>query len=269
MTKYSGPVSIQLWSTRDSLSLDEQFAQIREDGFTDVQPFHDQYEDVESLKVAMDRHGLSCMSGHFRIDMFDGDAAPVIQAAKALGMDLVVAPWLEPEDRPTDVEGWKAVHRRLCGIRDVIHAAGLRFAWHNHDFEFVELPDGSFGIEHLLGDDILFAVDIAWIQRAGQDPLPWLRRYAGRIPAVHVKDIAPAGENEDQMGFADVGHGVMDWAALWQLLNELDVSLRIVEHDQPGDWRRFTRRSGSSFKNLMFHNDTADSKAVTDPIAGA
>ena len=47
--------------------------------------------------------------------------------------------------------------------------------------------------------------------RGGADPLEWMRPYGNRITAVHVKDIAPAGESADEDGWADVGHGTVDW----------------------------------------------------------
>ena len=89
---------------------------------------------------------------------------------------------------------------------------GLRFAWHNHDFEFQPLEDGSLPIEHVLGDRLLWEADLAWVVRGGADPRRWIERYRGRIPLVHVKDIAPAGENADEDGWADVGAGVVPWA---------------------------------------------------------
>ena len=54
--------------------------------------------------------------------------------------------------------------------------------------------------------------------RGGADPLDWIDRYGARIVAVHVKDIAPAGECADEDGWADVGHGTIDWPAIWKRL---------------------------------------------------
>ncbi len=245
-----GPLSMQLWTTRGSDPLGEQLDVLTALGYTDVQPFHDQYDDVPALKAELDRCGLTCVSGHFRIDMFDGNARRVIAAAQALDMHLVVAPWLDPEDRPTDAAGWRAAHDRLAAMRDVIEDAGLTFAWHNHDFEFEPMPDGSFGIEYLLGDDIAFAADLAWIAKAGQDPARWLRRYADRIPAIHVKDVATPGTALDEMGFTDIGSGVMDWDGLWQIADAGGIPLRIAEHDCPADWRRFATTSAQALSRL-------------------
>ena len=84
---------------------------------------------------------------------------------------------------------------RLARSRDAFAREGLRFAWHNHDFEFEPLLDGAFPIEHVLGADLAWEADLAWVTLAGADPLSWIERYRGRIPLVHVKDVAPTGAN--------------------------------------------------------------------------
>jgi len=244
------PLSIQLWSTRGDTPLAEQLHDLAEMGYRDVQPFHDQYDDVEGMAALLAKNGMTARSGHFTMALLERETDRVVAAARRLGMDLVVAPWIDPEERPDDVSGWIALHERLLSLNARMQAEGLAFAWHNHDFEFVPLPDGSLPIEHILGSEIAFAADIAWIVRAGVDPVPWLRRYAGRVPAVHVKDVAPHGSNLDEMGFADIGEGTMDWPALWSVLDDLDVPLRIAEHDQPSDWRRFARSGARAIAAL-------------------
>lgn len=245
-----GPVSMQLWSTRGPDPLADQLSELAAMGYRDVQPYHDQYDDVPSLRALLDRSGLTSVSGHFAIGMFEGDARPVIEAARKLRMKLVVAPWLDPAERPTDADGWRRLHVRLQRMKSVVEDAGLAFAWHNHDFEFQRLPCGSYGIQYLLDEDIDLAADLAWISVAGQDPALWLRRYAGRIPAIHVKDVAAPGQNLDQQGFADVGEGMLDWDKLWSLANELNIPLRVAEHDCPVDWRRFARTSARTMQRL-------------------
>ena len=66
---------------------------------------------------------------------------------------------------------------------------------------------------------------MAWVIRGGADPLKWISDYGKRIVAVHVKDIAPAGQNADEDGWADVGHGTVDWKGLIKALKE-DVGRR-------------------------------------------
>ena len=73
--------------------------------------------------------------------------------------------------------------------------------------------------------------------------MPWVDRLADRTVAVHVKDIAPTGENLDQDGWSDVGDGTMDWAALMTALRQTGCGLFIMEHDNPSDDVRFATAS--------------------------
>ena len=174
----------------------------------------------------------------------------VAMIARKFGMSLVVCPWINPEDRPTDVAGWRAFGARMAKITADVAARGLTYAYHNHDFEMVALPDGSYPIDHLLGDSVPFEPDLAWMVVGGADPLPFLAKYKGRIPAVHVKDVAAPGTCLDEKGFADLGHGVMDWQTLWDASVAAGSQLMVVEHDLPSDWTRFARRSIATMKRI-------------------
>jgi sugar phosphate isomerase/epimerase len=91
--------------------------------------------------------------------------------------------------------------------------------------------------------EILWQADLAWVVRGGADPVAELKRYAGRIEAVHIKDIAPVGQCADEDGWADPGHGVLDWSTLVPVLKEIGVTLLVAEHDKPNDVARFARRA--------------------------
>jgi sugar phosphate isomerase/epimerase len=126
----------------------------------------------------------------------------------------------------------------------------LSFAWHNHDFEFAALPDGSHPIEHVLGLDLLWEADFGWVVRGNADPEACLDRYRGRIPLVHVKDIAPIGQNIDEDGWADVGMGTLPWPTLWDKCVAAGAEIMIVEHDNPSDFERFARVSTYAMRKI-------------------
>ena len=126
----------------------------------------------------------------------------------------------------------------------------MTVAWHNHDFEFQALPDGSLPIMHILGEKLLWEADLAWVARGGGDPAAWIERYRGRLAAVHVKDIAPAGEKADEDGWADVGAGVLPWTKLWALTVEAGAELFVAEHDNPSDFERFARVSAEAMRRF-------------------
>lgn len=150
-----------------------------------------------------------------------------------------------PHERPKDLAGWQAFAKELSSYQDMCAKAGFSFAWHNHDFEFQALKDGTVPMTVILEEapDVNWEIDPAWMVRAGADPLTWIKKSAKRIHAVHVKDIAAEGESEDEDGWADVGHGTMDWSKLMPALAKTSASFYAMEHDAPSDLKRFATRS--------------------------
>ena len=245
------PLSFQLYSAREFPPVEEQLPVLARLGYKNVEPFAALYEAPERFRSLLDENGLTALSGHFDLAMLEAEAGRAVDIARVLGIEIIVAPWLNPEDRPADAEGWKAIGRRLAMLDERLSAAGLAFAWHTHDFEFLALPDGTFPIEHLLeGNTVGLELDVAWVVRAGGNPVAWLKKYADRIVAVHVKDVAGEGQNGEQDGWADLGYGTIDWTSIWPAVTATRARLAILEHDKPVDWHRFAQRSAVEFKAL-------------------
>ena len=79
--------------------------------------------------------------------------------------------------------------------------------------------------------------------RGGADPIAELQARAHKVVAVHVKDLATAGECADEDGWADVGHGTLDWLSIMAAVHATPAKYFVVEHDKPSDAARFARRS--------------------------
>lgn len=246
----TNPLSFQLYSARNFPPLDSQLKTIADAGFTNVEPYGAFYVDVPAASQLFKDYGLTARSGHFGIDSLETELDRNLGIADALGIATIVVPYLVPDARPKDTAGWKAFGDRLATVGERVRKAGLGFAWHNHDFEFVALPDGSFPIEHILVGDVKWEADIAWIVRAKADPKPWIGRYGAVMPLVHVKDIAPAGENLNEDGWADVGTGVVDWKTIWPLCVAAGAEIMVAEHDNPSDLKRFATVSADAMRRL-------------------
>jgi sugar phosphate isomerase/epimerase len=245
------PISFQLYSARKFPPLETQLAMLSAEGYSNVEPYSAFYDDVAGAKALLERHGLKALSGHFGLELLETDPDKALSIARALGMAIVVVPYVSPEGRPQDMRGWQAFGARLAKAGAPVRKAGLRFAWHNHDFEFRKLADGSYPIEHVLADPaVLWEADIAWIAKAEADPIPWLERYRGRIPLVHVKDIAPQGEKRDEDGWADVGTGILPWQRYWDLAVQGGAEAMIAEHDNPSDASRFAHVSAERMRSF-------------------
>lgn len=243
-------VSFQLYSARNYPPLADVLALLSSLGYMEVEGFGGIYgtmdlEAVKALKAELDDTGLRMATGHFAVDQLESEPRRVIEIARTLGMDSIYAPYLMPEDRPKDTDGWKAFGARLEAASRPFKDAGFEFGWHNHDFEFFALPDGSLPHDRIFeaGPGLSWEMDVAWVVRGGGDPLTFIEAYKDRISSVHMKDIAPAGQNADEDGWADVGHGTIDWKTIFSALRATRAKHFIVEHDNPSDLMRCAGRS--------------------------
>ena len=236
-------VSMQLYCARNFPPLESQLATLADLGYTSVEPFGGLYGNVDALAAGLARHKLAAPSGHFSIDMLETDFSTAVANAKLLGMHLVIVPNLLAPLRPVDAAGWQQFGARLALLRRKLAAEGLAFAWHNHDFEMRALPGGSAPLDHILGADpeLKWQADIGWIIRAGGDPFALFAKYGSQIAALHVKDIAAPHYPVVEDGWADVGHGTIDWAKVMAAAPK--DALLVIEHDNPADFARFARRS--------------------------
>jgi sugar phosphate isomerase/epimerase len=245
--------SFQLYSARDFQPWASVFDMLARLGYTQVEGYGDLYLDAAAKRAELDRAGLSMPSGHFALELLEDDFPAAHRTAKTLGMGMIACPYLEAAGRPADAAGWRDFGLRLGSIGKAAADAGLGFAWHNHEFEFEALADGSMPLTHILdaAPAIGWEIDVAWVIRGGADPLACIDRYGERIVAAHVKDIAPQGEALHEDGWADVGHGTVDWPGLMGALRgKTPAKIFVMEHDNPADLERFARRSIDTAKTF-------------------
>ncbi|MFI0847438.1 sugar phosphate isomerase/epimerase family protein [Mesorhizobium sp. IMUNJ 23232] len=242
--------SFQLYSARNFQPWPDVLKALADLGYKNVEGFGGLYENSLGLRSELDKVGLAMPSGHFSLDQLE-DYGFSFRVARNLDMQLVACPHIAADRRPNDAAGWRAFGERLAAAGKPFQNDGIAFAWHNHDFEFQPLADGSLPMTHILeaAPGIGWEMDVAWVIRGGADPQKWIADYADRIVAVHVKDIAPASQNANEDGWADVGHGTVDWKGLVSTLKaKTPAKFYVMEHDNPSDFRRFASRSIASAK---------------------
>lgn len=243
-------ISYQLYCSRNFPPTRDTCEMLGAAGYTQVEGYGGLFDDIATLKEDLNRAGLQMTSAHMGLDLVEGDPAKAIDIAKTLLIKKIYVPYLMPEDRPTDTAGWKAFAQRLKTAGEPIVDAGIGFGWHNHDFEFEPTEDGSLPQDLIAEAGINLELDLGWVARAGLDPVKTIQRYGNLITSVHVKDIAPEGTRTDEDGWADVGHGIMDWPAIHAALQGVGVHHYVIEHDNPSDHARFAQRSLATVKAL-------------------
>ena len=245
--------SYQLYSSRNFPPMSRTFEMVSAAGYTAVEGYGALYADdaaVEATKAGLAATGLTMPTGHFSLAMLENEVEKVLGIAKALNMSKLYCPFVMPDERPTDGAGWRAFGARLEKAGAPYRAAGYGFGWHNHHFEFEKTADGAIPQTEIFigGPNLEWEMDVAWVIRGGENPLAWIEKYKDRITAAHVKDIAPAGECEDEGGWADVGHGTVGWKTIMAALRAIGVKHFVMEHDNPKDDLRFATRAIASAK---------------------
>lgn len=231
------PIAVQMYTLRDHGTLDEQLAAVQAAGVTAVETVGMQDTDAETLKAALEAHGISAISTHAQLADLRDNLDAVVAFNKAIGNEVLVVPYLQEEERPTDAAGWQALGAELAAISEKLKTQDMVLAYHNHDFEMAQY-DGRTALEIMFeaaGPDLVAELDLAWIARGGLDPVEYLARFDDRVFAVHAKDNAPQGEAEDERGFKALGEGVLDWATILPAADAAGVEWYIIEHDQPLD----------------------------------
>jgi sugar phosphate isomerase/epimerase len=225
-------LSFQLYSARELQPLAAQFKLLASLGYKLVEPFGGLFNDVPALKGLMAEHGMTAPTAH-------------------VGLGTIFAPAPPMGEREGDEAHWRKLGRELNTIGKIVAGEGLKFGWHNHHWEYGKAASGKTYLDCMFEEapDLLWEADLAWIVRGGGDPAAELARHKGRVVAAHVKDIAPTGQCLDEDGWADPGHGVLDWTALLAAMKAAGVDLFVVEHDKPNDVARFARRAQATVAN--------------------
>ena len=243
--------SYQLYSARNESSLDETLTTLKSLGYAQVEGWGGQFADPAALAQSVKNAGLLMPTAHMGMDMLL-DTEKALAAADAVGISTLFCPAPPTPDYREGKGDWAKLGADLAKAAEGLKAAGKGLGYHNHHWEFVTLPDGRRPIEVILDSspDIQWEMDLAWVVKAGEDPIAWMKKLGSRITAIHVKDIAPAGECVDEDGWADVGQGTLDWKALLaDAKAHTKAQYFVMEHDKPSDAIRFARRSMEAVKS--------------------
>lgn len=232
-------IGLQLYTVRSLMAEDvegtlEEVARI---GYREVE-FAGYFErSPAGLRTTLDALGLRAPSTHLPIEVFRNGRAPraggawsdALETAAAIGHDYLVLPYLGEGERGS-LDGYRRIAAEMNGFGERCRAAGLRFGYHNHDFELAELG-GRIPLEILIEETdpelVTFEMDLYWLVNGGGDPLDYIERYPGRFELCHVKDRASDG------AMVDVGAGEIDFAAIFERSDAAGLRHYFVEHDRP------------------------------------
>jgi sugar phosphate isomerase/epimerase len=188
---------------------------------------------VEDIRTELDRLGMQAVSMHIGPDDLEMRPEQTLGDARILGCKYLVVAYI-PEDQRRTAEQVRQLVQSFNPYGEICHGAGLRFAYHNHDFEFARL-DGSTMFDILIEETdpalVEIELDVYWTKYANVDPISTLRRLSGRVPLLHAKDMAADEKRSD----VPPGEGILPWSDILQAAAGAGVQWYIVEMDHPRD----------------------------------
>ena len=244
-------IGLQLYTVRDLMAKDVEgtLTAVAGAGYTEVEFAGYFGKSPADIRAMLDRHGLTAPSVHAG-SIAPDDWAKSLDAAHVIGHKYIVMPWI-PEERRKTLDDWRRIAADFNRVAAAAQAAGVQFAYHNHDFEF-PLVEGRVPYDVLLAETdpklVQLEIDLYWITKGGQDPLAYFARWPGRVPLVHVKDSA--GPPDHKM--VDVGSGTIDWKRIFARSEQAGIKHYFVEHDQPADPIASITASCAYLKRLEF-----------------
>jgi sugar phosphate isomerase/epimerase len=246
--KYKKLVGVQLYSVRDDMKRDPQstLTALAEMGYKFVE--HANYIDrkfygwdAKEFKKRLDDLGLKMPSGHTVMGKKHWDDAKndftdlwkyTVEDAAVMGQELVISPSIDMgirKDKNLLLKYMEIFNKsgELC------NKSGMRFGYHNHDFEFSEKLEGELLYDIMLNntDPKLVAqqLDIGNMINGGGVPAEVMKKFPGRFVSMHVKDEVPSA----------AGHEKFESTVLGKGSGQIDVQALVKLGDKEGGTKHF------------------------------
>lgn len=226
------PIALQMYSVRDAAWNDypATLRAIKAAGYDAIELCGHFGLSPEEHQKLLREIGLQAISAHIGYEQFSADPDAAIEEYLPFGLRYAAIPHIRGELAPGGGRFGEFM-ANVAKYGDVAKRHGVTLLYHNHDFEFVPMPDGSFGLDYLyshIPDDLLQTeLDTCWIHHAGQDPIAYLARYANRAPVVHLKDY----DDAETMHYCPLGRGMMDIPSILRAALNAGSEYCVVEQD--------------------------------------
>ena len=241
----------QFYSIRDNTTTPEDlyksFAKTKEIGYDVVQMSAICNIEPEKLNSYSQEFSLPIVCTHSPYDRIINDTEALIKEHKIYDCPTIGLGAMAPEFQNDEESLLRFINSLKLPIQK-IREAGLRFAYHNHAFEFEKI-NGKLMFDILIDalPNMDFIIDTYWIKYAGYDFIEYIRKIGpGRIQNVHFKDMV----SEPKGNICHCGAGIIDFAPLVKLCDELGIPNALVEQDNAPDTGDSLAEMELSYKNL-------------------
>lgn len=236
-------LAVQLYTLRDFTStpdgLEDCLKKVKSIGYEGVQlsavacmSGNDPVVSASWAREMLDSLGLECAATHRAVSRLRDHLDEEIEFHHTLGCTYIAIGGASGDygERPED---YRRFIREFTPIVARLKEAGIRFGYHNHAYEYAKDPETGNPCFDIIvnegGEDLMLELDTYWVAHAGLDPTAQLRRGAGRIDVVHLKDREVIPKEGPVM--AAVGEGLLDWDSILAACAEGGTEWLTVEQD--------------------------------------
>lgn len=175
-----------------------------------------------------------------------------IKTCHELGQKYIVCYWPWTDDGQNKKgDDWKRVADNLNRGGEICHKEGLTLLYHNHDIEFIPV-DGDIPFDLLMPnlnpEYVSIELDLYWITKGNQSAAEYIKKYPGRYPVFHLKDMDKTADRS----FEYVGKGIIDFPSVFRLNDVAGAKHFIVEHDNPADPEQCIRTAANYLSEMVF-----------------
>ena len=230
-------IGIALYTVRDSLQKDfgGTLKALRKIGFDYCEPFGLSGDKmlgmgISEVKSAFKKAKLPIKSIHTSRQAMLSNWQQTVDNAADLGAEYIILAYLTEDERQS-IDQYKALIDLINKCAETSWNSGVKFLYHNHDFEFKPI-NGQVPYDLLLGQTnsayVNMELDLYWVRYADQDPLKLFRENRNRFPLWHIKDM----ELKETRLMTEVGAGRIDWKQLFARAQEAGMKGLYVEQDR-------------------------------------
>lgn len=240
---FKGPVGIQLYSLRGEFKnagVSATLARIRSMGIREVETAGYYEMTVTAFRAELDKVGLKAVSMHVDFDDLRVKLNEIVSDARVLGVSYVVCPWI-PHQHPFTLEQAKQAVLVFNQAGAVLKAAGLKFCYHPHGYEFQPHGDGTlfdWMMQQTKPELVNFELDVFWATHGGQDAAKLLLKYPRRFVMLHLKDLRKdvpgdlTGDTTDDTSVV-LGTGKVNWPAVLRAAKQIGIKHYFIEAEEP------------------------------------
>lgn len=223
---------VQLYSFRDQMAKDplgtlEQIANIGIKEIESARSTKGHYYGLtpKSMKQACEDLGMKLASGHVHLDKH---FEKTMEEAAASGQDYLICSSMPSKGQTLD--NYKKVAEEFNKAGEACQKMGIKFGYHNHEYEF-ESYQGQVLYDVLMDQTdpnlVHMELDLGWVVVAGKDPLDYFKKYPGRFPLWHLKDM-----DMDKKESTEFGKGGLDIKAMMNNREASGVKHILIEQEE-------------------------------------